>query len=258
LTIANLTVTNSGNIACDVEIRSQSPDGLSIGLEGETLAGMSVGETRQVTFTLESSDLRGLHSVIFSGNAIPLTGESIQSGNDSATLEVMISGDGQSDGIAGLLESLGLPPWSIAVLALVIVALLGLVILRLSRTDSAISRGEELLSPGEILGAQENRREAALNIGVLADNQTSGAVSADELAAALSQSQPKLSLPPLPGGGNSLPAGLPPTPTELPMGLPPASIQSGPPLPAGGLPSGWTMEQWKHYGQEYLERTGQV
>ena len=258
LTTANLTVTNSGNIACDVEILSQSPDGLSIGLESGTLAGMSVGETRQVTFTLESSDLRGLHSVIFSGNAIPLTGESIQSGNDSATLEVMISGDGQSDGIAGLLESLGLPPWSIAVLALAIVALLGLVILRLRRTDPAISRGEELLSPGEILGAQENRREAALNIGISADNHTSGAVSADELATALSQSQPKLSLPPLPGGQNSLPAGLPPTPTELPKGLPPAPIQSGPPLPASGLPPGWTMEQWKHYGQEYLERTGQA
>ena len=27
-----------------------------------------------------------------------------------------------------------------------------------------------------------------------------------------------------------------------------------PPLPEGGLPSGWTMEQWKYYGEEYLER----
>ena len=23
------------------------------------------------------------------------------------------------------------------------------------------------------------------------------------------------------------------------------------PLPAGGLPPGWTMEQWKHYGHQY-------
>ena len=25
------------------------------------------------------------------------------------------------------------------------------------------------------------------------------------------------------------------------------------PLPEGGLPDGWTMEQWKWYGHEYLE-----
>jgi len=27
-----------------------------------------------------------------------------------------------------------------------------------------------------------------------------------------------------------------------------------PPLPVGGLPSGWTLEQWKYYGEQYLER----
>jgi len=33
-------------------------------------------------------------------------------------------------------------------------------------------------------------------------------------------------------------------PTEVPH----------PPLPDGGLPAGWTMEQWKHYGDQYLNR----
>ena len=28
--------------------------------------------------------------------------------------------------------------------------------------------------------------------------------------------------------------------------------QAGPPLPASGLPQGWTMEQWQHYGEQYL------
>lgn len=27
-----------------------------------------------------------------------------------------------------------------------------------------------------------------------------------------------------------------------------------PPLPAGGLPDGWSMEQWSHYGEQYLDR----
>ena len=30
-------------------------------------------------------------------------------------------------------------------------------------------------------------------------------------------------------------------------------VGSTPPLPEGGLPDGWTMEQWKWYGHEYLE-----
>ncbi len=30
------------------------------------------------------------------------------------------------------------------------------------------------------------------------------------------------------------------------------TVQSGPPLPATGLPQGWTMEQWQHYGEQYL------
>ena len=28
----------------------------------------------------------------------------------------------------------------------------------------------------------------------------------------------------------------------------------GPPLPEGGLPDGWTMEQWNHYGQQWLDQ----
>ena len=31
------------------------------------------------------------------------------------------------------------------------------------------------------------------------------------------------------------------------------SLDSTPPLPEGGLPNGWTLEQWKWYGHEYLE-----
>ena len=31
------------------------------------------------------------------------------------------------------------------------------------------------------------------------------------------------------------------------------SPSAGPPLPPEGLPAGWTMEQWEHYGQQYLD-----
>ena len=29
-----------------------------------------------------------------------------------------------------------------------------------------------------------------------------------------------------------------------------------PQLPPGGLPPGWTMEQWQHYGNQYLQENG--
>lgn len=32
-------------------------------------------------------------------------------------------------------------------------------------------------------------------------------------------------------------------------------IEGGPPLPLEGLPPGWTMEQWRYYGQQYLDGT---
>jgi hypothetical protein len=31
-----------------------------------------------------------------------------------------------------------------------------------------------------------------------------------------------------------------------------AVVNQGPPLPATGLPTGWTMEQWAYYGEQYL------
>jgi hypothetical protein len=34
---------------------------------------------------------------------------------------------------------------------------------------------------------------------------------------------------------------------------PPIEVVAGPPVPAVGLPEGWTMEQWGHYGQEWLD-----
>ena len=33
-------------------------------------------------------------------------------------------------------------------------------------------------------------------------------------------------------------------------------MDNTPPVPTGGIPPGWTMEQWTHYGAEYLRRQG--
>ena len=139
--IGNVSVTNSGNIACDVTLVTDGPENMKIELDSDSLSAMAIGESRIVSFTLTTDSLRGLQTVTFSGQAPPLTGESLTYGNDSATLEVMVSGDGESDGLTGLLEAWGLPAWSIAILALLIIGMLALVILQLRKTDSAISRG---------------------------------------------------------------------------------------------------------------------
>jgi hypothetical protein len=52
---------------------------------------------------------------------------------------------------------------------------------------------------------------------------------------------------------------LPPLP--LPMQpiapvQPTIPVAQGPPLPPNGLPPGWTMEQWTHYGHQWLQRQG--
>ena len=46
-----------------------------------------------------------------------------------------------------------------------------------------------------------------------------------------------------------------PAPAPAPAAAP--AQDSTPPLPAGGLPAGWTMEQWKHYGQQWLDQNQQ-
>ena len=48
-----------------------------------------------------------------------------------------------------------------------------------------------------------------------------------------------------------------PAPAEPPISVAELeSKQAGPPLPDGGLPEGWTMEQWGHYGHQYLNAQG--
>ena len=53
-----------------------------------------------------------------------------------------------------------------------------------------------------------------------------------------------------------------PTIAPAPVMEPVATTQTiptpsaGPPLPVSGLPDGWTMEQWEHYGQQWLDQQG--
>ena len=62
------------------------------------------------------------------------------------------------------------------------------------------------------------------------------------------------SAPPLDVFAAPTPEHYPPEPTQPVDALPQMeAVVQGPPLPATGLPTGWTMEQWQHYGQQYLD-----
>tara|TARA_Y100001968_G_scaffold193883_1_gene177836 strand:- start:681 stop:1172 length:492 start_codon:yes stop_codon:yes gene_type:complete len=46
---------------------------------------------------------------------------------------------------------------------------------------------------------------------------------------------------------------LPPEPVVIQTQDAP-EVSNGPPLPESGLPEGWTMQQWQHYGQQWIDQ----
>jgi hypothetical protein len=160
---------------------------------------------------------------------------------------------------------------------------------KMKKSGELSDSGEELVAPDahanpDHLGL---RRDEAIDIGYAVNELTSGEVTSDEIAAALAQSiiipkerkEAPLGLPPsaMKQSRGALPTGLPPAglppvglpPANLPKQLPtlpesslpvaePVATPSAPPVPAEGLPTGWTMEQWTHYGHQWLERNGRA
>jgi len=194
---------------------------------------------------------------------------------DGVVIEFMadtsVSSQQSSGGIFGILPAYLSYP-------LVLLALLGVLYggRRLKQSSKMDDDGTELVAPDAHTDADHlgTRREQALDISHSVNDIASGEVSQDEIAAALAQSldmpvptkkaQVPTGRPPsgLPSMGLP-PVGLPPAGLP-PVGLPPAKsvpvlpvqVTAGPPLPPGGLPDGWTMEQWNHYGEQYLQRMG--
>jgi hypothetical protein len=192
-------------------------------------------------------------------------------------------------GNGGLLNVL--PLWLSMPLIAVLVIVAVIYARKMKKSGELSDSGEDLVSPNahanpDHLGV---RREEAFDIGGAVNELTSGEVTSDEIAAALAQSIV------LPKEKKEVPTGLPPSVNmsmgTLPSGLPPAGLPplgqlppleqlpkqlvalpalpalqqpipapaSGvPPVPAEGLPTGWTMEQWTHYGQQWLEKNGRA
>ena len=265
----SFTIINEGNIPftgdLTVEIRDVDGNVLSdrsASISPSSISNLNIGDSIEVVgkvSTDEDSTDGRMNLVI------------LLTTTDGVVIEYMadtsVSSQQSSGGIFGTLPAYVSYP-------LVVFVLLGLIYggRKLKQSSKMDDDGTELVAPDAFTDADHlgTRRDQVLDISHSVNDIASGEVSQDEIAAALAQS---LSMP-APVAKASVPAGRPPSAGLPPAGLPPAGlppvgsppvkpvpdlpipVPAGPPLPPGGLPAGWTMEQWNHYGEQYLQRMG--
>ena len=261
-------LVNEGNVpltgTLSVEVRNS--DGVVLTdrkatVSPSTVSDLAVGESLnlvgEVKPDADAADGRYQLVVIFTSDS----GVVVEFAADTS-----VSSQKSSGGLLNMSPYISYPLLAVFVILLIVGAR------RLKSSATVDDSGTELVSPDahtnpDHLGV---RRDEALDISHSVNDLASGEVSQDEIAAALAQSMdmpirqasPPLGMPPagMPPAGLP-PAGLPPAGLP-PAGLPPAAVKqipalpAGPPLPPGGLPHGWTMEQWNHYGEQYLQRMG--
>ena len=289
----SFVVRNDGNLPINAVLEGDVFDSegnvssaWSVEFSPKEITSLGVGEIQvvEVTITPSKSAMKGLMST-----EIRLIDANEQVG--VIQVETTVSSVESSGGLFAVL-----PPY-LSIPLVGIIALVGVVLaLRMKRSGEIEDDGNDLVAPDAFVNPDHlgTRRDDALDIGHAVNEIASAEVSQDEIAAALAQS---LNLPAAPAAvpkglpPSSLPAGLPPLgrpPAKLPpaglppAGLPPAGLPgknlpslplpapslpmpaptaappaAGPPLPPSGLPAGWTMEQWQHYGHQWLQRQGQ-
>ncbi|MBT5280960.1 MAG: hypothetical protein HOL79_00940, partial [Euryarchaeota archaeon] len=276
----SFTIINEGNIPLSGELAVEVQDAegnvlsdRSASISPSSVTDLAVGDSIEVIgkVSTDEDSIDGRMNLVI-----------VMTTSEGVVIELMVdtsvSSQQSSGGIFGTLPAYVSYP-------LVMIALLGLLYggRKLKESSKMDDDGTDLVAPDAHTDADHlgTRRDAALDISNSVNDIASGEVSQDEIAAALAQS---LSMPV--AGNASVPTGRPPSgappkgmppaglpPAGLPpMGLPPVQSQAvpakvvpqlpaepialGPPLPPGGLPDGWTMEQWSHYGEQYLQRMG--
>ena len=234
--IFQINLTNQGNIVTDAEFSASSIEGFVIQYPDCTSENinceLSPGEssTYSVSVSPNSKASFGLSSFELSVVPINFNPDDSEVTNATITLEMSRERTTNSGGFAGVLESLGLPSWTLPLLF--IISLAGVISLGLKlrkNSQSLMSPEEELIPEGSALlsGSSHERRAAALDTSLGSGDTLTGGVSEDEIQAALDASGPAKILPTRDGVA---------------------------PIPLGGLPEGWTMEQWESYGHLWWEQ----
>ncbi|MGB0516500.1 MAG: hypothetical protein ACPGKR_06140 [Poseidonia sp.] len=187
---------------------------------------LGTGETKEITITVDVTEttLKNLNDETLTVNLTVWARSETVSDAANAVLEVTLVRMDTGSANGGEDAGSGLPLEAIALWGVFLLVLVGGVVILLS-----ILRTEE--EEDEYANWGEDGYEDSLSA-------TYGAVAA----------------------APSIPTAMPtPTPAPAPAAAPEAPVvqDSTPPLPAGGLPAGWTMEQWKHYGQQWLDQNQQ-
>ena len=248
-----ITLTNIGNLPLDASISTEiEASGWEVTLSEDTVSGLAVGSSIEIEITVESNDdtSKGIEEIEFT------------CGSDSIILEISVENREEQGGLFGIM-----PLWA-ASSTVVVLLLVGVILARrIKKSAPKDNSGEELVSPdAHSIPDDGLRMRAVMDSVVGQESLASGGVTAEEIAAALSKSIPTLSVPAappvVPSGRppSSIPSGRPPS--VIPHARPPVAptipqVPLGPPLPATGLPPGWSMEQWQHYGHQWLLQQSQ-
>jgi uncharacterized membrane protein len=284
----SIIITNQGNQPLQSTLRVEILDsdgnvvpGWSASISPASISGLAVGSSTTVIIGMTpGEDVKiGLVDVIINAET--------SDGNVSYSFEASADITRSQGGLFGLL-----PLWASSSILIVIFLVIAVVAIRIKRTAKISFEGDELTTPDIFSDPahMSTRRDEVLNLGVKVDELTSGTVDDDEIAAALAQSIPALPAP-VPDGRPPAavfaapPVGRPPqkesksqepAQQQLPVqhityntvtNIIDSSVVSDaigtvknpptPQLPPGGLPPGWTMEQWQHYGHQWLSQQGQ-
>jgi len=228
----SLEVFNSGNKNSGVSIESITPEGWTVLIEPSTIDNIDIGESFTVSFKISprKSSEDGLKEILIYANST-IDENLVFSTNSTIQIQISKSESSNEGGISGILSSLGLPPWSLAILFLFAIAGIVTLGVRARNEFSPLDSNQELIPRGSALqaGSQEERRAAALDTSTTGDVVT-GDVSDSEIEEMLQSSIPTLPTHQVPEGAL--------------------------PLPLTGLPEGWTMEQWVAYGHIWWEQNG--
>ncbi|MEC9161404.1 MAG: hypothetical protein VX919_01270, partial [Candidatus Thermoplasmatota archaeon] len=279
-----IAVVNTGNlplaVTCDARVENSDRDplgGWEVSCSGD-LGALAVDADGAVTVTFTPTEDAPSARSILVVELLDAEGAVI----GFTSVEVAPAPAGNNGGLFGVL-----PGWAAGLVLAGVLLVLIVVGLRVRGSAVVPDMGEDILAPGAHAQADTDgqRRADLLDTGAEHD-LTSGAVSEAEIQAALAQSIEPLPTPApgpvMPAGRPpmaAVPKGLPPLGAPLPAGRPPAAKPlpplpapavapplpalppaqpAVPPVPAEGLPEGWTMEQWQHYGQQWLVKNGRA
>ena len=226
-----LEVQNKGNTKSPIFITHKELDGWTVKYQWPA-EELEPGENYEISVLINprKSAEDGLTQLRFYANS---TSQDITATltNSTFVIDVSKSKSSNQGGISGLLETLGLPTWTLAVLFVVALGALITLGIRARQEFSPVDSDEELIPRGSALqaGTKEERRAAALDTYTTGDVVT-GEVSESEINDTLQATVPTLPTHQVPDGAM--------------------------PLPITGLPDGWSMEQWVAYGHLWWEQNG--